>query len=1487
MKNLFLLFFSIFLSLGVIAQKNEKLPENDEKMLSVLSKLFEESKRDSGKELIEKTLSPMWLEGNVYSTEQKTKFRETINLLIESKFKVFPDFDNYVQAFILFPTSQKSESELLAWNEIVIRIYSDKKLKKIGSEFVESCSGLFRNLTFFKTESVVWKTDNSNYNFVFDSLPRIEFSSLNLKCFSRGDSTAIYETSGNYFPTLEKFYGNRGKVTWQRAGYDPNKTYAAIGKYSIRIKESSYAIDSVLFYNEFFDQPLKGKLTEKVMSNKNEDNTDYPMFESYFKRHEIKNIVPNVDYEGGFKMSGKKLEGTGTAEELARITFYREKKPLLIVESRRFEIRPDRIKGAHTSIKIRLDSDSICHPDLFFLFVKKTRDLELSRTEEGISPSPFENTYHEVEMYFETLKWNIDAPFMSFGSFGATPGGFADFESIDYFKIKRFSTLGGIATDHPIYILKRTSEAMQSSFFNAIDFANQARTGVEQWIPLLIDLTNKGYIHYDIDTREIVVLDKLFKHVQNIKGSSDYDAIQFISEVTRAENARLSLLNKDILIKGVDYVLLSDSQKVFLYPNDGEVLLHKNRDFSFSGRLNTGNFELLGAKYNFIYDQFKFEMTEVDSCVIYVDDLEGIPDNLGNYPKIRIKNVLNGLSGTLEIDHPTNKSGYHSKDYPIYPRLTCNKSSNVYWNQHTIQKGAYKKETFYYEVDPFTIDSLDNFKNKNLKFTGTLFSGGIFPDLKEPLVLMDDYSLGFRVNTGESGYSTYDGKATSIGDLTINNSGLKSKGILKYLTSSSTSEAFTYTPNEVFGTASTFANESNKKSNVPDATSSKIELSYLPQKSNLKVTTNEIPIDCFAKEAVFKGTMNLEPTGMSGNGAADFVGAKLSSKNFIFKQRKILADTAQFQLKSNAEDITLAFKTDNVNAEVDFDARKGMFKSNSGETKIEFPANFYICYMDQFTWFMDKSEMELSSNRKASTDLVIDTDAEKKRSNFYSIDANQDSLNFLSPFAKYDVKNALLTCRKIDYIIVADSKVQPDSNYVVIEKWANMRKLTGAQVICNFVTQHHKIFNANLKIDGRKRYEGFGDLIYKDENKKEQKIHISNFHLDDTYQTVASGEIAETDQFFLSPAFEYYGKFSLNAINPNLTFEGGVRTLHNCSSISRTFFKFKSEINPLEIYIPVDSSLRDMSMSKLGVGVIIKDELPMKIYPGFLSAKSFKNDRGLIESSGYLFYDKPKKTYYIGSKEKIRQPKLAGQLLGLNTTTCALTGDGIMDFNIDLGMVSMKSVGTVNFQTADSVLNAQSTTLLNFPFDEGAQKHIADKLISANLDPIDLSKTQFDKSLIEFLGEEKSDKVIADMALDGELKRLPEELQQLFYFGDLRWIWHEKEETFTTNGPIGIASMGKKQIFKYTKGLIEIEKKRSGDIFRLYIEIDGGTWYFFEYRLNILSVSTSDDVFSEIIKNVKDENKRFEDGKKRFSYSINTSKKKRDDMLSRYPELNQ
>jgi hypothetical protein len=80
MKKLIFLFFTLFMSLAVSAQKGEKLPEDDEKMLGYLTNLFEDQRKDYGKNQIEKKLSKMWLEENAFSQGQKNQFRATLNL---------------------------------------------------------------------------------------------------------------------------------------------------------------------------------------------------------------------------------------------------------------------------------------------------------------------------------------------------------------------------------------------------------------------------------------------------------------------------------------------------------------------------------------------------------------------------------------------------------------------------------------------------------------------------------------------------------------------------------------------------------------------------------------------------------------------------------------------------------------------------------------------------------------------------------------------------------------------------------------------------------------------------------------------------------------------------------------------------------------------------------------------------------------------------------------------------------------------------------------------------------------------------------------------------------------------------------------------------------------------------------------------------------------------------------------------------------------
>jgi len=1482
------LILTLFASVGY-SQKFEKFTRTEVGCAEQLYDLFESARQGRGKEIIETQFGPVWLQSSAFTQGQREQVYNVLDALLKNKNKVFPDFHEYVKALIAFPTSGKTEADFMTWSDVLLRVMSDKKNKKFTSEMLETSALLFRDRSFFQNETIQWQSSSSDFRFVFDSVPAVSFGTMDLKCYSKGDSSLIYGTSGVYYPGSQRFVGQSGKVTWQRAGFDPMKTYAEMADYFIRLKSSTYSADSVIFHTEFFQQALQGRLTDKILADKTTETATYPRFESYYKRLQIQNIDSNMDYDGGFTMAGTQLIGSGSPEEPATITIYRENKKFFTAKSLEFAIKPDRINTSHARIMFILDGDSITHPDINFSFDRKSRKLILLRSDEGISKSAFQNTYHNVDMYFEALTWSLDDPTIKLGSLEGSTQRYAAFESNTYFKKKRYDAMMGISFSHPLYELKQYADHIKSNDFSALELSRYHNYSEEQVNTILIDLNNKGFIDYNITTHDIHVRPKLYWYIDNNIGKRDYDVIQFSTEVESGPNGQLSLLNYDLMLKGVDNFQLSDSQQVNIIPVNKEVVLKKNRDFIFGGRVNAGNFEFNGPEYFFSYDKFQLDLIQVDSCRIYVEDESLERNQYGQMQKTRVKSVIRDVQGYLKVDAPTNKGGFHSRSYPQYPIFTCTKTSFVYWSDPAIQKGVYKKDKFFYQLQPFTIDSLDNFSKKDLRFEGTLVSGGIFPDITEPLVLMEDNSLGFTRLTGAD-LPSYGGKAKVTAELKLDYSGLKGGGDFSYLTASASSREFTFLPDSMLGKTYKFTNrELSGKVEVPKAHSDSTLLAFHAKRDNLDISSIDKPIDFFNDEANLTGTLHLKPTGMTGNGFMEFSGAKLTSDLMKYSRRKILSDTSSFQMRGIGEELGsgLAFKTDNVNADVDFDRRDGIFKSNGGETKIEFPTNQYVCYMDQFTWYMDRDELDLSSNRKPTgDDLMIDTAEDAKRSNFYSVAEGQDSLNFLSPKAKFDLRRGKLYCQKIKYIVVADSKITPDSGKVTIERFANMLPITRSQILSNYVTQYHQIYNADIKIKGRREYNASGDITYVDEQKKEQVIHLDDIQVDTSYQTIGKGKIAEGSQFFLSPAFEYYGDFELHANNRYLIFDGGARILHNCDLMPATYFKFKSEINPEEIYIPVDSSLRDMTMTKLGVGVMITGDSPMTVYPAFLSDIREKSDRSIIQAEGFLTHDKATGRYLIGPKEKIKQPKLPGNLLALNTSNCEMNGDGRMDFNVDYGVMKFTNVGDVFYRTKEDAISTSGVTVVNFPIDEGSLKYISEQIEKwPTLQPVDIARTKYEKSLVEILGTEKSDKLISELGLSGQMKKIPDELLATFYLADVKFKWNPIDETFQSQGQLGIASIDKKQLFKYVKGKIEIEKKRGADVLRMYIEIDPSVWYYFEYKLGIMNILSSDKEFGSKMSEIKDDKRRFDEGRNKYSYLFINNKKKRDDFVARFSDL--
>jgi hypothetical protein len=196
-------------------------------------------------------------------------------------------------------------------------------------------------------------------------------------------------------------------------------------------------------------------------------------------------------------------------------------------------------------------------------------------------------------------------------------------------------------------------------------------------------------------------------------------------------------------------------------------------------------------------------------------------------------------------------------------------------------------------------------------------------------------------------------------------------------------------------------------------------------------------------------------------------------------------------------------------------------------------------------------------------------------------------------------------------------------------------------------------------------------MNYTDENGQNQLIHVAEVKLDTSYSTIAKGVINEDQGFHLSPQFAFYGKYNLNANQKHLHFDGGVKLEHTCENLEKSYFKFSAPIDPLDIYIPVDTLVKDIASVKLGVGMMTKTTSPQQVYPAFLSPKMSASDTPLMEASGFLHYDKNTKKYLIGSKPKILQPKLPGNLIELAGNNCDVNADGQFDFHARTGLVKL------------------------------------------------------------------------------------------------------------------------------------------------------------------------------------------------------------------------
>jgi len=905
--------------------------------------------------------------------------------------------------------------------------------------------------------------------------------------------------------------------------------------------------------------------------------------------------------------------------------------------------------------------------------------------------------------------------------------------------------------------------------------------------------------------------------------------------------------------------------------------MRSNRDFKFDGVIDAGLFTFHGRNFYFNYDTFKIRLTNIDSLSMKVKT--EIPDEFGQISVLDIASMLEDMTGELLIDNPDNKSG--RKKIPSYPVFSSTKNSFIYYDDMVVQNGVYKREDFYFEVYPFSIDSLDNFSQISLNMNGILRSANVFPAIEETLRIQEDNSLGFKYMTDSSGLELYDGIGHYYDSIMLSNAGLRGSGRFSYLTSRGTADDIVFHPDSMFTNASEFEILQQLTGvQYPMVTSTMNDLIWYPYRDTMLIEEGANPFVILNDSTSFSGTLALTPNGLSGDGRMELTNSVLNSENFSYTANVFDADTAEFRLKSvNTDGYTLI--TDNINAHVDFENRSGLFRTNEDFSLVEFPENKYVSRLDLFRWDMERTELEMGSASGTDTIADIETDEYGEEimvgPRYISIDREQDSLSFVSNRATYDYSRNILRGSNVSFLRVADAYIYPGDGQVVIDPDGVMEELKEASIVANREMKEHRFYNATVQVLGQFSYIGTGYQDYVNETGEPQSIYFHEISVDDSINTIAEGIIGKDQYFMLSPYFSFQGNVEVDAKKTFLTFNGGASLIHDCDIYEETYLKFREEIDPAFVYIPIEEQPFDIDMNYTYAGLFLAGD-SVHIYPAFLSRKRLPRDRYIITSHGILYYDRQSDEYRISSREKLRYPdRPPGNLLRLSRNDCVITGEGRISTGMVPGQVRISSVGNAihNMNTKETELNL--TLAMNFFMTEDAFEIMAAEInVTPRLEAVDLATPDYVRNLQELIGRERAEKYQTELGLYGEYQSSVPELIHTLFFTNVKLVWNQETRSYRSAGKVSLGSINGDQINKQLDGYIEFTKRRNGDLVDIYLELDRRNWYYFGYMRGVMSVLSSNREFNMAIEEVKTNQRKMKTPRDEvaYMYSLSDPRKK-------------
>jgi len=1478
-KVVYFFFLFLFSVASLQAQRLEQFSEDHEEFLRQLEEYMTASKRDVLEEAYQE-FADVFSSG-MYTEEETEQILKTGNAMLQQRMVASPYFKNYLRALTMVKNTSDPERHFKEWHAVLDQVLAniENRHLKPFDEFVEFSMLFFERkaLRYSSSGGTSWYALANDFKFEYkeeENEPVLSFEQLDLMANRRTDTIFIYGTSGFFQPVDRIWNGQGGKVTWERHGLDRD-VYAELGDYEFEMISSLYEVqEAKMYYPAYFgNRAIPGTFSDKLVAQNDATEGSFPRFESN-ERLVVKNIGEGIVYEGGFRLEGTTVYGFGSKEDQAKInisdansqTSFRGASELFTIR------RGERISGQSVEGVLRFGNDSIYHPSIDVKFLVNEREMQLTRGDRASNRNPFFSSMHKINLYADNVTAYLNGDSIAIGKqklpMKTKPP--VDFESFSFFTERDYQSLQNIATVNPIAALKILYDKEGTRFLPADVVAKKLnpRFSVENIKSLVYDMVSRGFINYDSEEEEIEIKDKVLLYADAHLKKSDYDVLRIESD-TSGTNALMNLSDNTIDIRGVKNIEFSNKQKVAAQPFHKRFIMRENRNMDFDGTVFAGYSTIQGKDFHFKYDPFHLELDSIRYFDLFVPT--GKVNN-GQPEALSIGSRIEHVTGVLLIDAPSNKSG--KDQIPMFPSLQSKDKSYVFYDYQSTQGGAYTRDSFYFQLYPFSFNHLDYYTREDVQFEGTLYSADIFPLFDELGTLQEDESIGFITETeGEDGYPAYQEKGQYKGELSLSNQGFLGKGNVTYLGASIDSEDIIFMPKQMLASAESFNLEENRTEGeeVPQVRGLDVKIDWRPYKDSMYIRSAEAPFALFNEgDYKLEGILILTPGGLKGNGVFDWETATMESELFSFGAFSSYADTTNVKIKT--QDLNdIALSTENVVSDVDFDEQLATFKANDEYLETKLPAIQYKTSMNEFTWDMAEEHITFKSE--------VD-----KPGIFTSTHPDKDSLEFNGGDAFYDLKTDQLKVSGVPYVVSADAFIYPDSNYLEIGRGGAMATLKNAHIIADTLNKYHVINRATVDVIGRREYKASGFYEY-NIGDKEQEIEFENVvgqpfgkgaWDERPVITKGTGEVTPEDELYIDHRTKFQGTISLSADSKNLSFDGFAQ-LDTDRLPHEFWFTVSSKADKKNLAISYDEP-KTYEGDPTGTGFFLGRETA-EVYPRVMAPLFSRRDRAILPTKGVFTYNPTKDIFYFGDSLRVLSNNMRGNMLSFNNRNGKVSGTGKFNIGSGLKYVSVEAAGELRSMfeelpedpeelivsdTASLIQQAQPVDTIQKYFVEGdfmagINLIVPDKLMKLMM--ADIKQMSFDAPNIIYLTEldyyrpallnllpegKETDEALS--TLGAGILNIPEKINPYtFLFSKIPVKWNPDYQSFVSQeDKLGIISIDGESLNKKLDAFVEFKMpSNEDDRMYIYIKSPSELFYYFGFKQGILSITSNNTAFMD------------------------------------------